>query len=76
MLCFDCGSWSIQAGTVVAVAIGSTLSTEWMNFRVSLDPTTYVWTSLVILAVMILAGIPAFKRLQKVDLATGTKGAV
>jgi putative ABC transport system permease protein len=63
-------------GTVVAVAIGSTLSTEWMHFQVTLDPKTYVWSSLIILATMILAGIPAFKRLQKVDLATGTKGAV
>jgi putative ABC transport system permease protein len=35
-----------KLGTLVAVAIGSTLSTEWMHFQVTLDPKTYVWSSL------------------------------
>jgi putative ABC transport system permease protein len=63
-------------GYLIAVNIGSTLSTEWFNFRVTIDPRTYVWSSLLILATMIVAGIPAFRRLRNVDLASGTKGAV
>jgi putative ABC transport system permease protein len=63
-------------GTIISESIGSSLSTEWFNFRVTLDPLTYVYSAVLILATMILAGVPAFKRLRKVDLATGTKGAV
>lgn len=63
-------------GWWLSVEIGNTLSTEWFNFRVTIDPLTFVFASILILAVMVLAGIPAFKRLRKVDLATGTKGAV
>jgi putative ABC transport system permease protein len=63
-------------GTWLAVELGKSLSTEWMNFRVVLDPMTYVVAALLILATMIIAGLPAFRKLRKVDLATGTKGAV
>ncbi len=60
-------------GTWVAVQMGAAFSAELFSFKIVISPTSYVITALGILATMLLAAIPAIRRINHLNLAEATK---
>ncbi len=60
-------------GTWVAMQMGAAFSAELFSFQIVISPTSYVFTALGILAIMLLAAIPAIHRINHLDLAEATK---
>lgn len=63
----------LVAGYWVAQQMGAAFSAELFRFDVVIQPASYVVTAVSILATMLLASIPAVRRVNRLDLATSTK---
>ncbi|MDX1616074.1 MAG: FtsX-like permease family protein, partial [Candidatus Promineifilaceae bacterium] len=61
------------AGWWIAVQLGKLFSSELFNFQIVIEPRTYAFTALGILVTMILAAVPAFRRINRLNLAEATK---
>jgi putative ABC transport system permease protein len=60
-------------GTWVAAEMGKALSAELFTLQVTISPTNYLLTSLGVLLTMMLAAIPAVRRVNRLNLAEATK---
>ena len=60
-------------GTMAAVRLGTAMGAELFAFPMVIKPPSYVWTALGILATILLAGVPALRRVQHLDLVQATK---
>jgi putative ABC transport system permease protein len=60
-------------GTWIAIEMGKALSAELFTLKVVISPLNYLLTSLGILLTMVLAAIPAVRRVNKLNLAEATK---
>lgn len=63
----------ILLGTWVALQMGAAFSAELFAFKIVISPTSYVVTAVGILITMLLAAIPAIRRVNRLDLAAATK---
>jgi len=60
-------------GTWAAREMGAAFSSELFAFHIVIAPTTYLLTSLGILLTMIVAALPAIRRVNHLNLAEATK---
>jgi putative ABC transport system permease protein len=60
-------------GYLMALQVGSAFSAELFTFRIVLAPSTYILASLGILLTMVLATLPAIRRVSRLNLAEATK---
>jgi putative ABC transport system permease protein len=60
-------------GYLVAQGMGAAFQSDLFAFKMVIAPTTYIFTALGILATMILAVLPAVRRVNRLDLAQATK---
>jgi len=60
-------------GYLMALGMGSAFNTDLFSFKVVVAPVTYVIAALGILLTMMLATLPAIRRVNKLNLAEATK---
>jgi len=60
-------------GTYAAVQLGTAMGAELFAFPMEIKPPSYLWTALGILGTILLAGLPALRRIQRLDLVEATK---
>jgi len=60
-------------GTLTARGMGAELQTDLFSLSIFISPWTYLITSAGILATMMLALLPAIRRVNRLNLATATK---
>jgi putative ABC transport system permease protein len=60
-------------GTWVAHRMGEALQSDLLSIDIAVSPASYLLTAAGILAIMILAGLPAIRRVNRLNLATATK---
>ncbi len=60
-------------GTVVARQLGSAFESDLFSFTMVISPWSYLITALGILATMVLAALPAVRRVSRLNLAEATK---
>jgi putative ABC transport system permease protein len=63
----------LLVGTFVAVEMGKALSVELFYLKITIAPANYILTSLGILLTMVLAALPAVRRVNHLNLAEATK---
>ncbi len=60
-------------GTYTAAQLGTAMGAELFAFPMVIKPPSYLWTALGILVTILLAGLPALRRIQHIDLVEATK---
>ncbi|MFZ0547248.1 MAG: FtsX-like permease family protein [Candidatus Promineifilaceae bacterium] len=60
-------------GTLVAAEMGKAISAELFTMKITIAPANYILTSLGILLTMIVAALPAVRRVNRLNLAEATK---
>lgn len=60
-------------GYLMALAMGSMFTTDLFTFTIVIAPVTYVAAALGILTTMLLAALPAVRRVNRLNLAEATK---
>ncbi|GMQ78092.1 MAG: ABC transporter permease [Anaerolineae bacterium] len=60
-------------GYYVAVQVGKSFSSELFVFNIVINPATFIVTAIGILITMLLAAWPAFRRINRLNLAEATK---
>jgi putative ABC transport system permease protein len=60
-------------GWWVAVQMGAVFQSDLFSFRIVVAPATYAVTAIGILLTMVLAALPAIRRVNRLDLAEATK---
>jgi len=60
-------------GYWVALQMGSAFQSDLFTFKIVIAPTSYVVTALGILLTMLLAAVPAIRRINRLNLAEATK---
>jgi putative ABC transport system permease protein len=60
-------------GYLMALAMGSMFNTDLFTFTIVIAPATYVAAALGILVTMLLAALPAVRRVNRLNLAEATK---
>jgi putative ABC transport system permease protein len=60
-------------GYWVAMQMGSAFQSDLFTFKIVIAPTSYVATALGILITMLLAAVPAIRRVNQMNLADATK---
>ncbi len=63
----------LLAGWWVAMQLGNAFQSDLFSFPMVIDPVTYVVTAIGILVTMLLAAIPAIRRVNRLNLAEATK---
>jgi len=63
----------LLSGYLMALGMGSAFNTDLFSFKIVVAPITYVVTTLGILVTMMLATIPAIRRVNRLNLAEATK---
>ncbi len=61
------------AGYLVARQMGSAFQSDLFSFSIVINPVTYVATAVGILLTMLLAALPAIRRVNRLNLAEATK---
>ncbi|RMG89779.1 MAG: ABC transporter permease [Chloroflexi bacterium] len=61
------------SGTWVAQQMGQAFSSELFSLQITISPLSYLLTALGILVTMLLAAIPAIRRVNRLNLAEATK---
>jgi putative ABC transport system permease protein len=59
----------LPLGYLLAVYLFRLFQTDAMTFYLMVAPTTYVWTSALVLAIMLLSQVPSIRHLNRLELA-------
>ena len=60
-------------GHWMALQVGTAFSADLFTFNIVVAPTTYIFTAVAILLTMLLATLPAIRRINQLNLAEATK---
>jgi putative ABC transport system permease protein len=60
-------------GHWMALQVGASFSADLFTFKIVVAPTTYIFTAVAILLTMLLATLPAIRRVNQLNLAEATK---
>ncbi|MBK5226737.1 MAG: FtsX-like permease family protein [Thermoleophilia bacterium] len=60
-------------GRMVAMWMGASFQSDLLNFQITVTPSNYILTAAGILLTMLLASLPAIRRVNRLNLADATK---
>ncbi|MHB1391204.1 MAG: FtsX-like permease family protein [Thermoleophilia bacterium] len=60
-------------GRWVALWLGASFQSDLLNFQISISTSSYLLTAAGILITMLLAALPAIRRIDRMNLAEATK---